>query len=390
MKFLIDKILMLMLMILLPLLLVSCEGSGGGGTGLPAATGTINIKLTDAATDKYQAVYVTINEVKVHHETQGWETLSSPELELPQTFDLLELVNGKMADLGMAELAAGHYNQMRLILEDKDEMPESQDINILGRSHPYFNYLIDADDMEIPLKVPSGGKTGIKLVNGFDIVASGATIGLILDFDAARSVVQAGKSGNWLLKPTIKVLETVDNSVSGVVDDGSQPIEGALVSAQVHDPDAPDAKDEVIVESTTVTTEEGYYKIFLPPDTYNVVATKEGYLPGCREVDAQYFEEYIAHFSLEAAAESFTISGTVSGLATDEDTALLSIRLLDVDCGGSANTTIEVGSVIVANGDYSITVPAGTYTLVASAAAETTLVFGDLKGDTELGIVFGL
>ncbi|MDH3777075.1 MAG: DUF4382 domain-containing protein, partial [Desulfobulbaceae bacterium] len=119
---------------MLTISLISC-----GGSDSPAATGTLNIKLTDAATS-HQAVYVTINEVHVHHETGGWETL--PELDLPRTVNLLELVNGVMLDLGIAELEAGHYNQMRLILEDSEGSPEPQDPpdnNILGLPHPSFN-----------------------------------------------------------------------------------------------------------------------------------------------------------------------------------------------------------------------------------------------------------
>ena len=51
---------------------------------------------------------------------------------------------------------------------------------------------------------------------------SDRTVGLILDFDASRSVVKAGKSGKWLLKPTIKVTGTVNNATfTGAVIDES-------------------------------------------------------------------------------------------------------------------------------------------------------------------------
>jgi hypothetical protein len=174
------------------------------------------------------------------------------------------------------------------------------------------------------------------------------------------------------------------------VDDGVEPIGGAVVSAQVYDSGAADPKDEVTVETTTVSTEEGAYKLFLPPDIYNIVVTRDGYLPACQEVEAQFFEEYSADFSLIAETETIIISGTISGLETEEDSALLSIRQLDVNCGGTANVTIEVASVAVANGDYSITLPAGTYDMVASVTGETTQVFEDISADTELDIIFGL
>ncbi|MDL1978816.1 MAG: DUF4382 domain-containing protein, partial [Deltaproteobacteria bacterium] len=54
--------------------------------------------------------------------------------------------------------------------------------------------------------------SGIKILHGFDI-NKGQTTELILDFDASRSIVKAGSSGKWLLKPTIKVLDTEEYSV---------------------------------------------------------------------------------------------------------------------------------------------------------------------------------
>ena len=139
-----------------------------------------------------------------------------------------------------------------------------------------------------------------------------------------------------------------------------------------------------------MSTEEGAYKLFLPPDTYYIVATRDGYLPGCQEIEAQYFEEYIAEFSLLAVTEIITISGTVSGLTNEEAAALLSIRQT-INCG-SGNVTIEVASVSVANDTTSdgIALPAGIYDVVVSAEGEERLVFEDLSEDTELNISFGL
>ena len=370
------------------LLVISLYSCGGSGT--PAATGTLDIKLTDAATPLYQAVYVTINEVHVHHETGGWEILTSPELALPQTVNLLELVNGVMLDLGIVELEAGHYNQMRLILEDSEEVLDSQDPpdnDILGKAHPYFNYLVDADDNEIPLKVPSGGNTGIKLVNGFDIVADRANE-LVLDFDAHRSIVEKG-NGNYGLKPTIKVLETVDNTVSGTVEreEDNTPLGGALVSAQVYNPDAEDLRDEVFVESTTETTPDGTYTLLLPLNTYNIVATAEGYLPACQVLEAEwYFDNDDADFTLTLADEIRSINVTVAGMDTEEDTALLSFRQTQ-KCG-EGDVMIEVASMNVTNGVYPISLPAGTYDVVASAVEKTTQRAAGIDLTADLNFTF--
>ena len=113
-------------------------------------------------------------------------------------------------------------------------------------------------------------------------------------------------------------------------------------------------------------------------------------MPACQEVEAQFFLEYVADFSLLAETEIITISGTVSGLTTEEDATLLSIRQT-INCG-SGNVTIEVASVSVANDTTSngIVLPAGTYKVVVSAEGEEIRVFEDLSEDTELNISFGL
>ena len=194
-----------------------CGGGGGSSSG-GGTQGTLQVSLTDASTDAYQAIYVTVARVDVHlgdgdtEDESRWETVAEPNT----TYNLLELVNGVRETLGIARLNAGHYTQMRLIIG----LTPDSDLNLFSQAHPYANYVIDQDDDEIhELKVPSGPQTGLKIVNGFNINAN-RTTELILDFDAMRSVVKAGSSGNYLLKPTIKVLTTVENAiVSGTVAD---------------------------------------------------------------------------------------------------------------------------------------------------------------------------
>src|SRR4030095_5974329 len=121
------------------LLLAAGSLACGGGS----ETGKLSLSLTDAASDQYKAVYVTISEIQVHRSggdpDGGWQTVATPN----QTFDLLQLVNGVRETLGIATLDAGKYTQMRLIIGDTPD----DGINILSQSHPFANYVIDTDNL---------------------------------------------------------------------------------------------------------------------------------------------------------------------------------------------------------------------------------------------------
>lgn len=377
-----------------------------------AAKGTLALYLTDATTN-YKAVYVTIAEVQVHMsgsseegedeieiaeegedegevaeegDTEGaWLTVAEPG----QTYNLLELVNGVMAQLGTTELETGHYTMLRMIL---GENPDEED-NLLGFDHPYPNYIITGSDEEIPLFVPSGYQTGIKLVSGFEIVA-GASTELVLDFDASRSVVKAGRSGKYLLKPTIKVVDYISRAdVNGIVNDpDGEGLPGAIVSAQVYNPGDGEAGIDPTVEifTSTQTDEAGNYRLFLPPGDYNIVAYKgpedgmeaengeEGsamaYGPGCNYVETDYNFDYTENFALETN-ETGTLEVTIEILPELEQTVSINAWKI-IDCDGM-NVPVQLPPSLNVTAEeqietHDMILPGGSYTILA-AAGETVL-----------------
>ena len=356
-----SRILSLVVMLALLTLLAGCGGGGGSSSGSGSGTGTLALSLTDDSVEGYNAIYVTIEKVQVHlggdeSKDSSWKTVS--DVGNNKTYDLLVLRNGVREELGITDLDVGPYTQMRLIL---GRVPDDG-INVLSRKHPFPNYAITDTDEVHELKVPSGFQTGIKIVQGFDI-SKDQTTELILDFDAARSVVKAGNSGNWLLKPTIKVAVLEEHSiVRGVVTDGTNPVPGALVSAQQFDDNGtpPDNTDDTLeVFSTTLTDALGEFALFLNPNSkltgplYNIVASKTGYKPKCVEVVTEAGKTItLAGPITTGTAKTGTLTGTVSISGADSTQFVtLSFRQnLNCDATVPASTIpVEVKSENFAN-----------------------------------------
>ena len=393
----------LMLSIACILGLISCGGGGGGSSGVGVVeNGTVSVALVDSASEDYAAVYVTIRDIQFHlggneNSSKSWKSIHG-SVEYPVTVNLLELVNGVRLDLGLVELPAGHHTQMRLIIGDEAEQGT---INILSQSHPYANYVIidkdpsDAVDPEIhELKIPSGDKTGIKIVGGYNIAAN-QTTELILDFDACRSIVQAGNSGQWHLKPTIKMGETAGYSIikGKITDETDAGLEGVLVSAQQFDSGASDAKVEVIVTASTLTDINGDYSLFVEPGVHNIVAFMDGYSPGVDRVEVVAGGVLnLVDFNLIGPATSRTISGRVI-IPTDGSELQYATLRFRQEVNGVTCTACVVGEMIeiktvnVANGngidtDFNITLPVGIYQLVSST-------FGFGTSSNEINLIVG-
>lgn len=360
------------------LIFTACGGGGGGGSSDGGETGTLSVGLTDSSTGKYSAIYVTIDEVQVNKKSSsngnsGWQTVANPK----KTYNLLKLVNGVTEILGEDELEAATYQQIRLII---GKTPESEN-NINGEPHPEANYVVLSDGSYVYLKIPSGYKTGVKLVHKF-VVERDSFVELVLDFEACKSVVETG-SGKYILKPTIKVIKTVNKSdVFGSVtdDDTGAPITGALTSAQISD-----GFSASVVRSTLtsdVVGEEGQYNLLLSPgQTYNMVAYSDKkidaetklYLPVCNEITVPLDEDLEQNFTL-VKSDFGTIFGNVtfSGDIDLEDPPIIYISFYTtLECGD--NDYIEVTSLSVSpdidSGIYAYTVdlPVGEYDVVASS-----------------------
>lgn len=171
-------------------LVVSCSDEETGNARLV-------IRMIDAPGD-YQEVNVDIQSIEVNlsenGDESGWTTLNNINTGV---YNLLDLTNGISTVLTDTELPAGFISQIRLVLGEENTLR--------------------IDDQIIDLKTPSAQQSGLKLQLKTTLVA-GITYEVLLDFDAARSVVKAGNSGNFNLKPVIRAIaEAQDGAIQGIV-----------------------------------------------------------------------------------------------------------------------------------------------------------------------------
>src|SRR5262245_30499727 len=99
------------------LALVPLLAACGGGSGSFGSTGTLSVKMHDTAVESAQAVFVTIDRVDVFRMVNGQE-VQETLVDDSQQWDLLELQNGVEAVLGEAQLPAGDYTSIRLVVAE--------------------------------------------------------------------------------------------------------------------------------------------------------------------------------------------------------------------------------------------------------------------------------
>ncbi len=212
--------------------------AGCGDSSLNSSqTGRLRVGMTDAPSAAFKAVNVTFTEVSVNRDG-NWSTVTSGQ---STTVNLLEWNNGKTLLVGTADVPAGHYSQVRLMVQNAEV------VTMDGQAHS--------------VTIPSGDQTGLKLVSSFDVTA-GSTYEVVLDFDAQRSIVATG-SQKFMLKPTIRVaLVALTGSISGTVTNaGSMPVAYAISGSDT-------------VTSTTVDSQSGAFKLaYLSAGSYTVAVS---------------------------------------------------------------------------------------------------------------------
>jgi len=342
------------------LLLAACGGGGGGGTAA-APEGTVRLALTDAPSCGYDHVYVTVERVRMHKSDGagdsegGWEEIV---LATPKRLDLLELTNGTLEELGQTDVPAGTYSQIRLVLAANTG------------ANPLANSVQPTGGAEVALKTPSAQQSGLKLKAKFDVEADGLA-DLVLDFDACRSIVKAGGSGNYNLKPVLTLSKRVQTGIQGYVST-TMTLNGTTVSAQ---------QNGVVMRSTVPDTTGKFVLPFLAAGNYDVVITSEGrataVLASVPVTATTTIVNGTATAFLPSAATMREITGTASagtGTATLVTTA--DVRATQALTGGP---TVQVTAMPVdaVDATYTLRVSAGAPVKAAYVAGSTPTFVAD-------------
>ncbi len=186
-------------------LLASCTGPSSDGPD--ASSPNLRILLSDGPGGEADEVWIRWSAVRVHG-AGGWTTIAQPG-----EVDLLSLRDGVVAQLASQRVEPGHYDQLRLDLEEA--------------------WVVNGGTREA-LTVPSADTSGVQLVVALDVPECGA-VALTLDWDVGAHLTHAPGEG-WILRPTLRLGSIAREGGGGLDVNGDGVID--LVAAGRTDPRA--------------------------------------------------------------------------------------------------------------------------------------------------------
>ncbi|MBN1698821.1 MAG: DUF4382 domain-containing protein [Spirochaetales bacterium] len=165
---------------------------------LPASfnTGEVEVLLTGNASydtmksliPGIEGIWISIARVEAHNDDGTWRTIVDNGGE-GMRFNLIDIACD-IAVVGIGVLETGLYTQLRLVLDNDNS------IDIVE------NELL----RELPLAVPGGSETGIKLVTSFEVTRA-ARLNIVLSFNPEKSLVAMGND-RFRLQPVFEI-ETI-------------------------------------------------------------------------------------------------------------------------------------------------------------------------------------
>jgi len=157
--------------------------------------GNFNLRLRDTPFTDAKAVLVTFSTVRAHRSDSDWTVVPFINAATSRTCDLKKLETSEDI-LGSAALPAGHYTQVRLVVQSATLFFDNASTGSACASS-----IAPPAGASAPLDIPSGE---VKLTRGFDVSAS-SVMTMLLDFDGNGSIHLTG-NGRYMMSPVITIL----------------------------------------------------------------------------------------------------------------------------------------------------------------------------------------
>jgi len=170
---------------------IGCKKDSDNASG----TTKIQVRMTDAPGD-FDKINLNVKEIVLISDDKSYVLTSTAS-----TFNILDFrIGTSNPDILVAtgEMPSGEITEVRLVLNDGNTIVENGVVKTL--------------------KTPSGQSSGYKVkLTSNPTLVPGVTYSLVLDFDAAKSIVKLG-NGDYLLKPVVRGITTVTSGlISGTV-----------------------------------------------------------------------------------------------------------------------------------------------------------------------------
>ena len=268
--------------------MVSCTGKTTGT--INNGMGTVNVSISDppscsGKTGTIAHVFVTVRSVQAHTSSSptpdeaGWQELAPQLADHPMQIDLFSTAQTTcvLAQLGSAQLPAGDYQQIRLILVSNTPSASAALPATNACAGNGFNCAVLNDGTMHELLLSSQDETGLKIppgrvVGGPIHVAAGQSVDLNIDFNACASILPT-----FRLRPTLTAGEVSTNNsgISGQIVDATtkQPIAGPVLVA-IEKTDG-SGVDRIMMEASADAN--GNFRFCpLPTGTFDIVAVALG------------------------------------------------------------------------------------------------------------------
>lgn len=341
-------------------MLVACGGGSDADPAPVVTTGTLRVALTDIPACGYDEVNVTVEKVRVHQSASAADDAgawSEVVLNPVKRVNLLNLTNGVLEELGATTLPAGTYTQLRLVLSSNTA------------AAPLANSVVPTGGTETALDTPSAQQSGLKINTNVGVVASQLT-DIVLDFHVCDSVVRAGQSGRYILKPVLSILPRATAT--------SLAVEGYVATAIANGTSSVSLQQGGVVARATVPDATG--KFLLSPvaaGTYDLVIAANGRVTSVvTGVPVTAASKTVVNPSTAPIDPPISTLRTASGnVTTTGTTAIPNATVRAMQAIGTPMIEVITRPVDADTGAYSFSLPIAAPVKTAYAAGAVTLVF---------------